>query len=308
MKASLETVAIIGAGAMGATYAGLFHDLNPGGVAFIAGGARGERLRREGVVVNGRLYLIPAYRPDGFPQPADFVLVAVKHHHLEQAIQDMESAVGADTTILSVMNGIDSEERLGAAFGTEKVLYAIAVGMDAVRRGGEVNYRSRGRILFGEGPYPIDRERVPRVKELFDRTGIVSEVSTEMLRLLWWKFMINVGINQASAVLGGTYRLFQTSREARTLMEAAMREVMSVADAVGVALTEEDLSNWYTVLHALNPDGKTSMLQDIEARQKTEVEMLAGKMVELGGRFAVPTPVNEELLRRIKEMERSYRS
>jgi 2-dehydropantoate 2-reductase len=291
---------------MGATYADLFHALDPHGVAFIAGGERAARLRRDGVAVNGRPSRISVYPPDAIPRPAGLVMVAVKHHHLDQAIRDMKHAVGADTTILSVMNGIESEERLGAAFGTEKVLYAIAVGMDAVRTGNRVNYRSQGKILFGPGPKPVDAERVQRVKELFDRAGIVSEVSADMLRLLWWKFMINVGINQASAVLGGSYQLFQTSEEARALMEAAMREVMSVAEKAGVALSEQDLSNWYAVLHALNPHGKTSMLQDVEARQKTEVEMLAGKVTELGRRFGVPTPVNENLLQQIKVIETSY--
>jgi 2-dehydropantoate 2-reductase len=306
MESPIDTVAIVGAGAMGATYADLFHALNPHGVAFIAGGERADRLRRDGVVVNGRPSQISVCLPDVIPRPAGLVMVAVKHHHLDQAIRDIKHAVGADTTILSVMNGIDSEERLGTTFGTEKVLYAIAVGMDAVRTGNRVNYRSQGKILFGPGPNPIDGERVQRVKELFDRAGIVSEVSADMLRLLWWKFMINVGINQASAVLGGTYQLFQTSEEARTLMEAAMREVINVAGKVGVALTEQDLSNWYKVLHALNPHGKTSMLQDVEAHQKTEVEMLAGKVTELGRRIGVPTPVNENLLQRIKAIETAY--
>lgn len=91
-------------------------------------------------------------------------------------------------------------------------------------------------------------------------------------------------------------------------MEAAMREVMNVAEKAGVALTEQDLNNWYRVLYALNPQGKTSMLQDVEARQKTEVEMLAGKMTELGRRFGVPTPVNENLLQRIKAIETAYPS
>jgi 2-dehydropantoate 2-reductase len=308
VKSSMESIAIVGAGAMGATYAALFHDFNPHGVAFIAGGERADRLRRDGVVVNGKPYLISIYPPDAILKPAGLVMVAVKHHHLEQAIQDMKHAVDADTIILSVMNGIDSEERLGATYGTEKVLYAIAVGMDAVRAGNRVNYRSQGKILFGAGPNPIEGERLQRVKELFDRTGIISEVSADMLRLLWWKFMINVGINQASAVLHGTYQLFQTSPEAKTLMEAAMREVMSVAEKVGVPLTEDDLKNWYKVLYALNPQGKTSMLQDVEAHQKTEVEMLAGKVTELGCRYGVPTPINTDLLHQIKAIETSYLS
>lgn len=306
MNSSIGSVFVVGAGAMGATYAGLFHDRNPHGVAFIAGGDRGERLRRDGVVVNGKPYRISVFPPDHLPRPADLVMVAVKHHHLDQAIRDLAHAVAADTAILSIMNGIDSEERLGAVYGKEKVLYAVAVGMDAVRTGNQVNYRSQGKIIFGAAPNVSQEERVQRVKKLFDLAGIVSEVSGDMLRLLWWKFMINVGINQTSAVLRGPYGHFQTSPEARALMEAAMREVMKVAEKVGVALTEKDLSAWHDVLFALNPDGKTSMLQDVEAQLKTEVEMLAGKVMELGRRFGVPTPVNANLFRQIKAIEASY--
>ena len=129
-----------------------------------------------------------------------------------------------------------------------------------------------------------------RVKELFDLAGIVSEVSADMVRRLWWKFMINVGINQASAILRGSYGLFQTSPPARALMDAAMREVIELSRKAGVPLTEADLGRMHEVLETLNPDGKTSMLQDVEARQKTEVEMFAGKVVELGRRFGVGSP------------------
>jgi len=306
MKAAMTGVIIVGAGAMGAIYAALLHDRDRQGVAFLAGGERGERLRRNGVVVNGKPYQISVCPPDAVPAPAHLVMMAVKHHQLEQAIRDLAQAVGTDTTMLSVMNGIDSEERLARCYGPEKVLYAIAVGMDAVRTGNRVNYRNQGKIVFGRGPNPVDGDRVQRVKELFDLAGIVSEVSADMLRHLWWKFMINVGINQASAVLRGTYGLFQTSPQARALMDAAMREVIELSRKAGVPLTEADLGRMHEVLETLNPDGKTSMLQDVEARQKTEVEMFAGKVVELGQRFGVPTPVNEQLLHQIKAIEASY--
>lgn len=308
VKTIISAVYIVGAGAMGAAYGALFHDLDSGSVSFIARGERAERLRRDGVSVNGKLYRFRVLDPEEIRVPADLVLVAVKHHHLEQAIGDMRLAVGPETVIVSVMNGIESEERIGAVFGMDKVLYAVAVGIDAVRKGNLVSYRSRGRILFGEAKNPIPTERVRRVKDLFDRAGIDSEVPYDMVQTLWWKFMINVGINQASAVLGGTYRLFQTSEEARALMEAAMREVIAVSAPLGIDLKEDDLVRWYRVLADLNPNGKTSMLQDVEARKKTEVEMFAGKVIELGRRLDIPTPVNQYLFDRIKEIEACYGS
>jgi 2-dehydropantoate 2-reductase len=306
MTPSIQTISVIGHGAMGAAYASMFYTMDKNCVSFLAGGERFNRLRRDGVIVNGKHYSIPVLRPEDRSPPADLVLVAVKHHHLEAAIRDLGNRVGKKTTILSVMNGIESEERIGAAYGMDAVLYGVAVGIDAVRVGSRVSYTNRGKILFGEAENPLVTERVKRVQALFDRAGISYETPPDMIRTLWWKFMINVGINQASAALRAPYSVFQTSQQARDLMDSAMREVMVLASKVNVHLSEADLAHWYTILSSLNPLGKTSMLQDVEAGRKTEVEMFAGKVIELGRRYAVPTPVNERLYILIKEIEGSY--
>ena len=124
-----------------------------------------------------------------------------------------------------------------------------------------------------------------------------------MLRILWWKYMINVGINQASAVLRAPYGIFQTSKEARELMAAAMREVIALAEKLHIALSEQDMADFDPFLMRLSPQGKTSMLQDVEAGRKTEVEMLAGKVMEMGRRLGVPTPVNRMLYDQIRKIE-----
>lgn len=294
---------IVGAGAVGAVYASMFYDLDPGCVSFIAGGDRFERLRKEGVIVNGKGYPIPVLNTmDHFPA-ADLLIVTVKHHHLEQAIGEMKNGVGPDTIIISLMNGIDSEERIGAVYGEEKVLYATVVGIDALREGNSVLYTTQGKIFFGEKENTVLSRRVRRVADIFRSAGIIHEVPADMIRTLWWKFMINVGINQASAALKGPYGLFQTSSEAQGLMEASMGEVIALAKRLAIDLSGQDIEKWYVVLASLSPTGKTSMLQDVEAGRKTEVEMLAGKMIELGRRNGVPTPVNEHLYDTIKKIE-----
>jgi 2-dehydropantoate 2-reductase len=115
--------------------------------------------------------------------------------------------------------------------------------------------------------------------------------------------MINVGINQASAVLRAPYGVFQTSKEARELMESAMREVIALAGKVHVSLSEQDMADFDPFLAVLSPQGKTSMLQDVEAGRKTEVEMLAGKIIEMGRCVGVPTPINQMLFDQIKKIE-----
>jgi 2-dehydropantoate 2-reductase len=291
---------------MGAVYASVFYDMDSKGISFIAGGERFERLCREGLIVNGKHYPIPVFQPEDRSPPADLLIVAVKYHHLDNAIRDMEHRIGDETAIVSVMNGIESEERIGAVYGMNKVLYAVSVGIDAVRVGNRVSYANQGKVLFGEARNPFPTERVKRIQALFDRAGITCETPPDMIRTLWWKFMINVGVNQASAALRAPYAVFQTSQEARRIMESAMREVVVLAREVGVHLSEADIDNWRAILAGLNPHGKTSMLQDVEAGRKTEVEMFAGKVIELGRLHDVPTPVNEELYDIIRNIEASY--
>jgi 2-dehydropantoate 2-reductase len=262
-----------------------------------------ERLQREGVVVNGKPYHIPVLTPEDRAAPADLVIVAVKYQHLDDAIRDMKNRVGAETLIISVMNGIESEERIGAVHGMDKILYCVSVGIDALRDANRVLYTTQGKLFIGEADNSALTQRVRRIQVLFDRAGIVYETPPDMMRILWWKFMINVGINQASAVLRAPYGVFQAAGEARELMDAAMREVVHLAGKAGVDLTEADIRGFDPYLFRLSPQGKTSMLQDVEAGRKTEVEMLAGRVIELGRRYDVPTRVNRSLFAQIRKIE-----
>ena len=304
MKPSIEKVAIIGAGALGAAYGSILYEMDPRCVSFIARGPRYEKLKRDGVVVNGKRYGIAVESPRE-ASPADLIIVAVKHHHLDLAIGEMKKAVGPGTTILSVMNGIDSEERIGAVYGMDKVVYGLTLGIDALREGNRVNYTNQGRIFFGEAKNPAMTDRVRCIKELFDRAGIAYVIPPDMIRSLWFKYMVNVGANQTSAVLRANYGVLRSSREARDLMESAMREVIALAAAMKVDLSEKDIGDWYKVLEGLNPEGKTSMFQDVEAGRKTEVEMFAGTVIELGKRCDVATPVNQRLFDELRRIEAS---
>jgi 2-dehydropantoate 2-reductase len=306
MGGSSDRISIIGAGAMGAAYASMFYDMNPACVFLHAGGQRFRRLREQGLIVNGRPYHIPVIRPEDKVPPSDLVLVAVKNHHLPEAVKDMANLVGENTLFLSVMNGIESEEQIGAVYGMEKVLYAVAVGIDAMREENVVTYSKKGKLYFGEAANVSLTNRVKALRSLFEQAGIVSEIPGDMIRTLWWKFMINVGINQASAVLRAPYGVFHSFAEARELMESAMQEVIHVARKAKINLTEKDIADWHAFLSSLPPTGKTSMLQDVEAGRKTEVEIFAGKVLSLGEQYGVPAPVNQTLFRILKVTEQSY--
>ena len=290
----IKSVVILGAGAMGAAYASMFYDMDPACVAFAADGERYRRLKNNGMTVKDKHYPFSVLAPDDPAPPADLIMVALKHQHLYDALPLLKNRVGDNTVFLSVMNGLDSEAIIGEMYGAEKVLLAIAVGIDALRDGNVVSFSKGGTVYFGEADNSTLTERVKAVQGLFDRAGIGHKTPVDMIHILWWKYMINVGINQASALLNAPYRIFHNSGHASQIMETAMREVMVLAKAAGVDLTEQDIADWRAFLNTLHPDGRTSMLQDVEAGRQTEVDIFAGKAIELGKTYGVPTPVNPD--------------
>jgi 2-dehydropantoate 2-reductase len=303
---SIDRIAVIGAGAMGSVYAAKFSEMDKDCISIVAKGERYERLKKQGLIVNDKHYSLPVVGVEEKTPFSDFIIVAVKHHHLPEAIQDMKNRIGDHTVILSIMNGIESEEQIGAVYGMDKVLYAVSVGIDALRRGNSTTYSTQGKLYFGEAENHDLTDRVTQIQSLFDRAGFVYETPEDMIRILWWKFMINVGTNQTAAILRAPFAVLQTSQEARELMASAMREVMAIAEAKNVHLFEEDLDNWFSVLSGLSPQARPSMLQDVEAKRKTEVEMFAGKMIQLGKALDIPVPVNETFFRILKVIEEHY--
>jgi 2-dehydropantoate 2-reductase len=288
------------------------HAVEPEAVSILATGERLERYRRDGFIVNGRKIELRAVAAPSGPCP-DLIIVACKNHQLGHVIADLKPFVGADTLILSLLNGITSERDLGAAYGAERVPLAMIVGTDAGREGNRVEFTKPGTIYFGRERNGADRSlwapEIESIARFLDRVGLPWSVPDDMLNRLWYKFMFNVGINQLTAVTRRPYSIVQSATavsEARELMTAAMREAIEVARAEGVALSEADVESVYRTIDGISPDGKTSMCQDVEAGRKTEVELFSGTMIALAERHGIPVPVNRTLWLLIRTIERSY--
>jgi 2-dehydropantoate 2-reductase len=299
----IERVVLCGAGAVGALYVPHLNALGPDVLRVLASGERRARLLTEGVTVNGRRHDVRVVAPGEAATPADLLLVAVKQHHLEQAIEDARAAVGPDTIVVSLLNGITSEEILARGLATTNVLPAFVLGTDSVREGTRSRHSTMGKIWFGAGSNDRSDPRVVAVKDLLDRAGIPCQVPDDILREQWFKFMINVGVNQVSALLRAPYAAFGAVPEVADLTRRASLEVVALSAREGIALSEADVDRMFPILAGLAPDGKSSMLQDVEAGRKTEVEIFAGAVVALGRRHGIPTPVNEVLGRAIGALE-----
>lgn len=299
----IENVAIIGAGALGLLFGSKLFSAPDVRTFFIADGSRADRLEKEPLSYNGVIYPIPVLRPEDGAQTMDLIIVAVKHSQLEEAVAGLRPIVRKDTIFISLLNGLESEETIAKVYGKEHVLYAIAVGMDTIRDGREAYGKAEGKIVFGNEMNTTYSEDVQRVKALFEKAGIPHDVPENMLRAMWWKFMVNVSINQMSAILRADYGVFQTNPDVRAVMDTLTDEVIAISVPAGIGLNDADKKQWYQVLGSLGPQGKTSMLQDVEQGRPTEVDLFAGKVVRLGKEYGIPTPMNAAVLKIIRAMD-----
>jgi 2-dehydropantoate 2-reductase len=302
----IETAAIVGLGALGVMYGHHLSRVLPAGALQVAADAeRIEQYRRSGVYCNDTLCAFDYVTPEQ-ARPAGVVLVAVKQPGLADAIEMMKPLVGENTVILSLLNGILSEQMLSQAFGADKVLLCVAQGMDAVREGRRVSYANMGWLVFGDAVAGTPSEKAMSVAAFFEAAQVPHILAQDMPRRLWSKLMLNCGVNQVLAVYGGGYGSLVQPGPLRDMMMAALHEVMALAQAEGIALGEDDITAWMALLATLNPAGKPSMQQDVEAKRQSEAQLFGGTVMRLGNKHGIQTPVNTALYRRILEMESGY--
>ena len=302
----IKDVTIVGKGALGLLFGDLLaRHLGPAAVTYLMDDARYERNQGFQPTVNGVPCELQNVRASE-AVPADLVIVATKVTGLEQAIQSMAGAVGPETCIISVLNGLDSEERIAEAFGWDHVVLSVAQGMDAGFIGTAFTYTHPGMICMGPAPATAPGT-VERIGAALEAAGIRVVYEPDIRRRLWVKFMLNVGINQTCMVYGGTYKtVVEPESEQLRCYVAAMREAMACARAEGVEVTEADLVEMVELAASLNPDDMPSMAQDRKNKKPSEVEAFAGTVIKLAEKHGILVPQNRWLYRRVHEIEAEY--
>ena len=310
----IENVAIVGFGSLGAMYAACFGAaMGPERVFVVADAARTERYRAEAATFNGEpirvTYLTYEEAAErAAVQPFDVVLYAVKYGALPEAIEQSSPLVSLDTAVISVLNGITSEEVLAERFGWDRVLLCIAQQMDSRKVGAVVTAGCVGVMALGvrDPEDAAQRANLARVTEWLAAVEQPFIVPADIQHQLWGKLICNVGVNQACAVYDCCFNGIHVPGEAREAMIAAMGEVAAVGRACGIALTDDDVAYWLDIIDHLNPAGMPSLRQDVLARRPTEVELFSGTINRLGAAHGIPTPQNECFYAAIKELESSF--
>lgn len=306
---TIDRVAFVGMGALGILYGHtIAAKLGKGSVTFLVNADRKERYRANPAMFNGELCPFEFCEPKDFKGKAQLLIFAVKGTDLKAAIEEVRPVVGENTIIVSLLNGITSETILEEAYPQAKVLYSVAQGMAATRVGTHVTCKNPGLLFIGLPDRCASRQpQLEAVEAFFDRTGVSYKHEDDIERRIWCKWMFNIGVNQTIAVAEGTFADIQKAGPVRDRYIAAMREVVAVAQKLGVDVTERDLEDYVRLGDTLDPEGMPSLRQDTKAHRPTEVDFFSGALMEKARTVGVPVPVNEALNREIKAMEASWK-
>lgn len=287
----IKKVILCGLGAIGTIYADKLEKFDAENFKVLVDEARLERYKKNPIKFNGRQLNFDYILPSEEDFKADLIILATKFAGLKDAIKNIKNFVKEDTVILSLLNGVTSEDIIADVYGKDKMLYSYFIGHSSVRCGNSVTHDDVNTIVFGAENNL--GENVVAVKNFFDKVGINYKIPDDIKRSMWLKFMLNVSANQPTAILRMTFGDMFENTHFMKFAESIMREVQSVAKAEGVQNTETMVDEALKHLKTMTPEGKTSMLQDVEAGRKTEVDMFAGTVIELGKKHGIPTPYNK---------------
>ncbi len=287
----INNVSLIGLGAVGAIYGNMISKVVDS-FEVIVNGERKIRYEENGILINNKksFYNFVSSRD---AKKAQLLIVATKNNHIEQVIEDIKGIVDENTIILSLLNGIVSERILKEKFPQSKVLYSFAVGLSSENVNQKINYSSDGIIVFGSENDEKTSE-VIAVENLFKKAGINYLIPKNIKHDLWNKFMLNIVYNTISSILRAGYGVFK-NEDVKKLVFNVAKEVKLIANKEGIDLTDEDIINNQKIIESLDPYGKTSMCQDIEASRTTENKWFSKTIIDLAEKYGVKVPYCESI-------------
>lgn len=296
----IKTVAVLGAGAVGSYVIWGLSGRKDIRLGVIAEGERAKRLKK-GCVINGVTYHTQVWTPQE-ARGTDLLIVALKYGALPGAMDSIRTITGENTTVMSLMNGVDSEELISAEIGTSHVLHSlIKVASHKEKNGYCFNPETTIGIIFGELSVPYQSERVQAIEDLFKNTGLHYRTTEYIREEMWSKFRLNVCNNLPQAILGVGVGCYQDSVHMKQISNGLRQELEAIAAAKGIDISKADDSSSHG--SAVPPSARYSTLQDLDAGRHTEIDMFSGALVRMGKELGIPTPYNEYTYHIIKAME-----
>lgn len=292
----MTKVVLIGLGAVGLTYAVKLRDKCD--LYILADEVRLGRYRENKPVFNGVEqefnYILPTNKFN-----ADLIIIATKFPGLKSAIKSIKNFVSEKTRIISLINGISSEEKISEVYPNARVLKSYFIGHSAVRRANFVKQDGVGEIVIEHDDF---------TERFFTKAGINYSVPDDIDYAMWLKFAFNSYANPISAILNMNFGELKNNKTLKEFAKNVISEVRRIAKKKGIKNTNRLEREAIQSLDKMCNEGMTSMHQDILSRRPTEIDIFAGEIISLGKKHGVKTPYNQILydLIKIKEEDNEY--
>ena len=290
----IKNVIICGLGALGLTYANKLK--NVCNLKILANKERVEKYKENLPTLNNipiKLdYILPEENWD-----TDLIIISTKTTGLDSALEYIKNFVNKNTIIISLINGISSEEKIASIYGKEHIVKSYFIGHSAMRKENNVLQDGIGKIVL---------EPNQKLETFFKNHNIDYEICENIQYSMWLKLGVNIILNQPSAIYKMTVGELRNLPEYYPLAKKLLNEVADVAKVVGIKNIDNYEEEVLESIKLIADDVKTSMLQDILAQRKTEVDIFSGEIIKLGKIYGIKTPYNEDIYNKIKSIERDF--
>lgn len=251
------------------------------------------------------VFAVRATRDPASVGPVDLIVNFVKCYHTEAAVSAALPMLGPETAVLSLQNGWGNAERIAKVVGEARVLVGLTYHSATLLGPGRLKHSGAGATYVGELD-GAESARLLRVAAALREAGFEATVTARIRDEIWKKLALNACTLPTAGLLRFFAHELVAYDEAKTAMALILGEVVAVARAQGIALDYDERWQAITSLLARAVGGKASMLQDVEASRRTEIEVINGAIVEAGRRAGVATPVNETMVAMIGALQAKY--
>ncbi len=287
----IKKVLLTGLGGVGTVYANLINKNKNIEFKVLADKTRLEKYKKEPRLLNGEPCEFEFITPEDEFKP-DLVIISTKSTGLCDAIKNLKNFIDKKTIIMSFINGISSERILQEYFNPEQILYSYIICHTITRNGNNVLHDGVTTVVWGDKNNDMSKTVV--IKKFFEETKIDNKLSKNILNSLWEKFCFNCCVNQISAVTGFNFEQIWNSQECLSLIKNISNEINQIAlkeGLTGIDLVKSSLENLYKMI----PEGKTSMLQDIENNRTPETDLFGAEVLRLAEKHKLTVPYNKNL-------------
>jgi len=300
-------IAIVGAGAMGSVYAGLLGSAGHEVWAVDVRQDHVDAIRAHGLRVEGasgdRTVRVAATTDPAEPGEAELVILATKAMHVTEAAEAARPLVGPSTLVLSIQNGLGGPDAAAAVLGEERVAVGVVGGFGAsLVAPGHAHHHGFELVRLGERRGPVT-PRIEAVAEVWRSAGFTVRTYDDVDRLVWEKLVCNVAFSGTCTVLGRTIGRVLDDPHAWTVSAGCATEAFAVGRALGVELGFDDPVVYVRDFGRAIPGAKPSMLLDLEAGRRTEVDFINGAIPRAGDAAGVPAPYNRAVSALVRALE-----